>query len=92
MRACFSLRRLLFVVLLVLLGSSGGVFAAQRIPAQAWRGVQVYDMRELQKLEPLPIRRFVGVRFHYRHHTIRHLKPNWHQGHLALQPRGAGEL
>ncbi|MBA2431263.1 MAG: hypothetical protein H0V56_04015 [Chthoniobacterales bacterium] len=77
-------------MLLVLLGSSGGVFAAQRIPAEAWRRVRVYDMQELKNAEP-PLRQFVGVRFHYRHAKIRHVKPTWHQGSIWRYNRGARE-
>ena len=52
-------------------------FAAQRIKAKAWRAVKTYDMPTLQKVEPLPLRQVVGLRFNYRQRDIRHLKPNW---------------
>ena len=58
------------------------VLAIEQIPARIWRGVKTYDMPTLQTIEPLPLRRVVGVRFGYRHRTIRHLKPNWYHGSI----------
>jgi len=37
--------------------------AAERLDAKIWRRAKTYDMRALQKLEPLPLRQIVGVRF-----------------------------
>jgi hypothetical protein len=51
--------------------------AAERYEAKSWRRVKTYDMAALQKIDPLPLRQIVGVRFGYRHPDIRHLKPNW---------------
>ena len=34
------------------------------------------------------MRQIVGVRFNYRHPTIRHLKPNWFQGSIWRYSRG----
>ena len=34
-------------------------------------------MSALEKIDPLPLRHVVGVRFNYRHAQARHLKPNW---------------
>ena len=62
--------------------------AAEPINARTWRRVKTYDMRALQQLEPLPMRQIVGVRFNYRHETIRHLKPNWFQGSIWRYSRG----
>jgi hypothetical protein len=64
------------VLLLAFLAPSSGS-AAQRIKAKAWRAVKTYDMQTLQKVEPLPLRQVVGLRFNYRQRDIRHLKPNW---------------
>lgn len=57
--------------------SQHAVCAAEKIDAKTWRGVKVYDMAALEKLEPLPMRRIVGVRFDYRDRRIEHIKPNW---------------
>ena len=51
--------------------------AAERYEAKSWHRVKTYDMAALQKIDPLPMRQIVGVRFGYRHHDIQHLKPNW---------------
>ena len=75
------------VLFLTLLGAPGAA-AAQRLDAKTWRQVKTYDMRALQKLEPLPMRQIVGVKFNYRHPAIRHLKPNWFQGSIWRYSRG----
>ena len=76
----------------------GGEAAAQverarvmrnRFDAATWRRVKTYDMQELQKLDPLPLRQVVGVRFNYRHDRIRHWKPNWYQGSIWRYRREA---
>ncbi|MFN2508276.1 MAG: hypothetical protein ABR589_05840 [Chthoniobacterales bacterium] len=74
-------RILQLAVVFTLVGSSVA-FSAERFPAATWRRVKTYDMSELQKMEPLPMRKIVGVRFNYRHAEIRHLKPNWYQGSI----------
>ena len=51
--------------------------AVERYEAKSWRRVKTYDMAALQKIDPLPMRQIVGVRFGYRSNDIRHLKPNW---------------
>ena len=51
--------------------------AAPGKDAHAWRNVKTYDMVALQKIEPLPLRQKIGIRFSYRARDIRHLKPNW---------------
>ncbi len=51
--------------------------AAERYEAKSWRRVKTHDMAALQKIDPLPLRQIVGVRFGYRDTEIRHLKPNW---------------
>jgi hypothetical protein len=61
--------------------------AADRIPAEAWRRVRTYDMQSLQKVDPLPMRQVVGVRFNYRAKDIRHLKPNWHYSSIWSRTR-----
>jgi hypothetical protein len=51
--------------------------AIERFEAKSWRRVKTHDMAALQKIDPLPLRQIVGVRFGYRAKDIRHLKPNW---------------
>ena len=34
-------------------------------------------MAALEKVDPLPLRQIVGVRFGYRDRNVQHLKPNW---------------
>ena len=63
-----------FAVLAWLISSAP---AAPKMDARAWRAVKTYDMVALQKIEPLPLRQKIGVRFNYRARDIRHLKPNW---------------
>ena len=67
-----------FVLLLTLLAlSAATVRAAERYDAKSWRRVKTHDMAALEKIDPLPLRQVVGVRFNYRAADIRHLKPNW---------------
>lgn len=64
------------IALLLMLGiSTAG--ASERFDMKTWRRVKTHEMTALQKMEPLPLRRIVGVRFNYRSSDIRHLKPNW---------------
>ena len=51
--------------------------AAERYDAKTWRRVKTHDMAALEKIDPLPMRQVVGVRFNYRASNIQHLKPNW---------------
>jgi len=76
----------LALLLALVFGSSAA--AAERVDAKVWRRVKTYDMRALQKLEPLPLRQIVGVRFNYRNPEVRHLKPNWFQGSIWSYSRG----
>ena len=65
------------VLLLALVAFTGTARAAERYDAKTWRRVKTHDMATLEKIDPLPMRQVVGVRFHYRHPDVRHLKPNW---------------
>ena len=65
-------------------------FAAERVPARKWRKVKTYDMQTLQKMEPIRMRRIVGVRFSYRSKDIRHLKPNWFYSSIWSYRRDGG--
>ena len=76
----FTRVRLLVVLLAFAIPSS--LAAAERIKAGAWRAVKTYDMATLQKLEPLPLRQVIGLRFSYRNRDIQHLKPNWFYGSI----------
>ena len=82
------MRKIACLALLLALIAGSTATAAERINAKTWRRVKTYDMRALQQLEPLPMRQIVGVRFNYRHETIRHLKPNWFQGSIWHYSRG----
>ncbi len=61
----------------LLAASASPAGAVERYEAKSWRRVKTHDMSALQKIDPLPLRQIVGVRFGYRHPDIRHLKPNW---------------
>lgn len=56
---------------------SATTHAAERYEAKSWGRVKTYDMATLEKIDPLPLRQIVGVRFGYRDANIQHLKPNW---------------
>jgi len=77
-----------YILIAIALAAAPPAGAAERLDAKTWRRVKTYDMRALQKLDPLPLRQIVGVRFNYRHATIRHLKPNWFQGSIWYYSRG----
>ncbi|HEX8280048.1 MAG TPA: hypothetical protein VF551_01615 [Chthoniobacterales bacterium] len=70
------------VILLLAFASTSAAVAAERVDARTWRRVKTYDMQTLQKVDPLPRGRIVGVRFNYRHRAIQHLKPNWYYGSI----------
>ena len=69
------LRFVLFAAFLAALTPTSS--AVERYEAKSWRRVKTYDMAALQKVDPLPLRQIVAVRFNYRHNDVRHLKPNW---------------
>lgn len=76
------LRRAACLLAILTVAVTPAADAAERFSAKTWRQVKTYDMQALQQLEPLPLRRIVGVRFNYRESTTRHLKPNWFQGSI----------
>jgi hypothetical protein len=78
-------------LLCLLLLAQENARAAERVDAKTWRAVKVYDMAALKQLDPLPMRKIVGVRFNYRHRTIRHLKPTWYQGSIWRYARGVAQ-
>lgn len=65
------------ILLALVLLATPSAFGADRYDAKSWRRVKTYDMTALQKIEPLPLRQIVAVRFNYRAAETRHLKPNW---------------
>jgi hypothetical protein len=67
----------LAVLLIFAAATAGTTHAAERYEAKSWRRVKTHDMAALEKVDPLPMRQIVGVRFGYRHPDIKHLKPNW---------------
>lgn len=85
------MRRIAPLALFFTLLIAESAVAAERVPARVWRRVKTYDMPTLQKIEPLPMRHIVGVRFNYRQSDIRHLKPNWHYGSIWRYRRAGGK-
>ena len=65
------------LLLLLVVATTRTACAAERYEAKSWGRVKTYDMAALQKIDPLPMRQIVGVRFGYRSGDIQHLKPNW---------------
>lgn len=72
------------LTLAVLLSFAGALsaYCAQQVNAAAWRGVQTYDLRALQKIESSQVEKIVGVRINYRHARIRHPAPTWYEGSI----------
>lgn len=66
-----------FLLLLTLFFAVAPARAAERYDAKTWRRVKTHNMSALEKIDPLPLRQVVGVRFNYRHRHASHLKPNW---------------
>jgi hypothetical protein len=71
-------------MLAILLGFAGAMsaFAEQQVNAAAWRGVQTYDLRALQKIQSSLVGKIIGVRINYRHERIRHPRPSWYEGSI----------
>ncbi|MEY2497686.1 MAG: hypothetical protein QOD12_1242 [Verrucomicrobiota bacterium] len=71
-------------ILTVILGFTAtlSAFSGQRFDPAAWRGVQIYDIPALQKIEGTMIGQVVGVRINYRNDRISHRKPNWYEGSI----------
>jgi hypothetical protein len=68
----------IFVLLLLL---SSTAFADQ-FDRKTWRAVNVYDMPQLQKLDPPPLGKIVGVKFNYRHEHIEQPHAHWYLGSI----------
>lgn len=67
-----------------ILGFIGAVsaYCGQQFDAAAWRGVQVYDLPALQKIESSQVGKVVGVRINYRGDRISHPLPSWYEGSI----------
>ena len=69
-----------FVCIALLLLSSTAF--ADRLDRKTWRAVKVYDMSQLQKLDPPPLGHIVGVKFNYRHEHIEQPHAHWYLGSI----------
>ena len=76
------MKKTLYLAVLLNFAGAMSAFAAQQLDAAAWRGVQTYDLRALQKIESSQVGKIVGVRINYRHARIRHPKPSWYEGSI----------
>jgi hypothetical protein len=74
-------KTLCFVVILSIAGTISA-FCGQQFDAAAWRGVQIYDVPALQKIESSMVGKVVGVRINYRGDRISHPKPNWYESSI----------
>lgn len=78
--------RLLLVVAWI---SGASLLRAERVPADSLAAMKTYQVSDLQKLDRIPLRQLIAIKFNYRHKKIRHLKPNWYQGSLwGYAPEG----
>jgi hypothetical protein len=57
-------------------------FCGQQFDAAAWRGVQIYDVADLKKVESSLVGKVVGVRINYRGERLSRQKPNWSEGSI----------
>ena len=64
-------------ILVFLFAIATAARAAERYEQKIWNRVKTYDMGALERIDPLPLRQIVGVRFGYRDASIQHMKPNW---------------
>lgn len=76
------MKKTLTLALLVSFAGALSAFAGHPVNAAAWRGVQTYDLRALQKIESSQVGKIVGVRINYRHERIRHPRPSWYEGSI----------
>jgi hypothetical protein len=76
------MKNILSLVGLLGFACTTSAFAGQQLDAAAWRGVQTYDLRALQKIQSSQVGKIVGVRINYRHARIRHPAPNWYEGSI----------
>lgn len=76
------MKKILSLAVLLGLASALSAFAGHPMNAAAWRGVQTYELRALQKIQSSQVGKIVGVRVNYRHERIRHPKPSWFEGSI----------
>jgi hypothetical protein len=76
------MKRILSLAVLLSVAGALNAFAGHPMNAAAWRGVQTYDLRALQKIESSQVGKIVGVRINYRHERIRHPRPSWYEGSI----------
>ncbi len=76
------MKNLLRFFLVVACLSSSAFLRAERVPAESVAKMKTYQVSDLQKLDGIPLRQLIAIKFNYRHEKIRHLKPNWYQGSL----------
>jgi hypothetical protein len=76
------IKNILFLTVVLSFTAAINAFCGQQFDAAAWRGVQVYDIPALQKIESAMAEKVVGVRINYRADRISHPKPNWYEGSI----------
>lgn len=80
-RLTLDTRRLVVVCSLIVVLFHSGAFADQ-FDRNTWRRVKVYDMPQLEKLDPPPLGRIVGIKFNYRHEHIEQPHAHWYLGSI----------
>jgi hypothetical protein len=76
------MKKNLGIVLIFVVGLVAKSFCAETFDANAWRGMQTYDVVALTKVADLQIGKIVGVRCEFRSESLRHIKPNWYEAAL----------
>lgn len=76
------MKKILCLAVILSFTAAISAFCGQQFDAAAWRGVQVYDIPALQKIESAMVDKVVSVRINYRGDRISHTKPNWYEGSI----------
>jgi hypothetical protein len=76
------MKKTLSLALTLSFAGAVSAFCGQQFDAAAWRGVQIYDLPALQKIESSLVGKVVGVRINYRGDRISHPKPSWYEGSI----------
>lgn len=76
------MKKILSLAVLLSFAGATSAFAGQQLKEAAWRAVQTYELRALQKIQSSQVGKIVGVRINYRHSRIRHPLPNWYEGSI----------
>lgn len=73
-----------FLRLLLVIGwlTGANFLRAERVPADKLAAMKTYQVSDLKKLDRIPLRQPIAIKFNYRHEKIRHLKPSWYQGSI----------